>query len=165
MGGENADAEKDKKCCNCFKHGGPHTLRQVKMVIGRTVKMIRVRTERHLFVGDFMQRFGGWGLVVATVLAAIVAAGCFIYLIRAPLRIEATHTLPSYPPNPVVQDNKASVAVIRPKNDDAKTIEAFQKAADAILSRAPNLSASAVVAERPIAGKIPLPRRRPAASP
>jgi hypothetical protein len=56
------------------------------MVIGRTVKMIRVRIERHLLVGDFMQRFGGWGLAIATVLAAIVAAGCFIYLIRAATR-------------------------------------------------------------------------------
>jgi|SRR5262245_29507541 len=136
-----------------------------KMVIGRTVKMIRVRTERHLFVGDFMQRFGGWGLALATVLAAIVAAGCFIYLIQAPLRIEATPRSPPYPPNPVIQNKEAPAAVVRPRYDEAKTIEAFQKAADAILSRAPNLSASAVVAERPIAGKIPLPRRRPVASP
>jgi hypothetical protein len=136
------------------------------MVIGRTVKMIRARTERHLVVGDFMQRFDwGSGLALATVLAAIVAAACFIYLIRAPFRIEATHTLPSHPPNPVIQDNKPSVVVSQPKNDEAKTIEAFQKAADAILSRAPNLSASAVVSERPIAGKIPLPRRRPVVSP
>jgi hypothetical protein len=30
MGGENSGADKDKKCCNCFKHGGPHTLRQVR---------------------------------------------------------------------------------------------------------------------------------------
>ena len=134
-----------------------------KMVIGRTVKMIRVRTERHLFVGDFMQRFGGWGLALATVLAAIVAAGCFIYLIRAPL--EVTYRSPSHPPHPVIQNKEAPPAVVRPRNDEAKTIEAFQKAADAILSRAPNLSASAVVAERPIAGKIPLPRRRPVASP
>lgn len=135
-----------------------------KMVIGRTVKMIRVRTERHLFVGDFMQRFGwGLGLAVATVLAAIVAAGCFIYLIRAPL--EVTYRSPPPPPNPVIQNKEIPAAVVRPRNDEAKTIEAFQKAADAILSRAPNLSASAVVAERPIAGKIPLPRRRPVASP
>jgi hypothetical protein len=137
-----------------------------KMVIGRTVKMIRVRIERHLLVGDFMQRFGwGWGLALATVLAAIVAAGCFIYLIRAPLRVEATHRSPPHPPNPVIQNKEAPAAVSRLKNDEARAIAAFQQAADAILSRAPNLSASAVVAERPIAGKIPLPRRRPAASP
>ena len=136
------------------------------MVIGRTVKMIRVRTERHLVVGDFMQRFDwGSGLALATVLAAIVAAACFIYLIRAPLRIEATHTLPSHPPGLVMQGKEAPAVVSRPKNDEAKAIEAFQNAADAILSRAPNLSASAVVAQRPIAGKIPLPRRRPAVSP
>jgi hypothetical protein len=134
-----------------------------KMVIGRTVKMIRVRIERHLRVGDFMQRFGGWGLAIATVLAAIVAAGCFIYLIRAPL--EVTYRSPPHPPHPVIQNKEAPAAMVRPKNDEARAIEAFQQAADAILSRAPNLSASAVVSERPIGGKIPLPRRRPAASP
>jgi len=137
-----------------------------KMVIGRTVKMIRVRTERHLVVGDSMQRFGwGLGLALATLLAVIVAAACFVYLIRAPLRVEATHILPLPPPNPVIQNKEAPAAVMRLKNDEAKAIEAFQKAADAILSRAPNLSASAIVAERPIAGKIPLPRKRPVASP
>ena len=136
-----------------------------KMVMGRTVKMIRVRIERHLLVGDFMQRFGGWGLALATVLAAIVAAGCFIYLIQAPLRVEAIHISPPHPPTPVIQNKEAPAAVVRPRNDEARAIEAFQQAADAILSRAPNLSASAVVTERPIGGKIPLPRRRPAASP
>jgi hypothetical protein len=106
-----------------------------------------------------MQRFG-WtlSLGLSSMLAAAVAAGCFAYLLRSPLQVEATQRAASYsPPNLHTQDKAAPVAN-RLTNDDERTIEAFNQAADAILSRASNMRAE--MAERPV-GKVPLPRRRP----
>ena len=106
-----------------------------------------------------MQRFG-WtlSLTLSTVPVAAIAAGCFAYLVRSPLQIEAAPRLTSYePPNLLIQ-NKVELVATRPKNDEEKAIEAFNQAADAILKRAPNLRAE--MADRP-ADKIPLPRRRP----
>ena len=110
-----------------------------------------------------MQRFG-WtlGLGLSSVLAAAVAAGCFTYLLRSPLQVEAAPRTTFYaPPNLHIQD-KAQPVANRLKNDEERTIEAFNQAADAILSRASNIRAE--MADRPV-GKVPLPRRRPTLSP
>jgi hypothetical protein len=133
------------------------------MPVGCTVKLIRAANERRLIRGDSMQRFG-WTLSLGlfSVLAAAVAAGCFMYLLRSPLQVEATNRATSYaPPNLHTQD-KAEPVANRLTNDDERTIEAFNQAADAILSRGSNIRAE--MADRAV-GKVPLPRRRPTLSP
>lgn len=122
--------------------------------------------ERHLVVGDFMQRSGpGWGLVISSVLAAGVAAGCFVYLLSPPLA--ETHHSESSPRTPplIVQDKEAAAGINPTRNDDQKSMEAFQRAADAILQRAANMGASVPVTNPQAGGKVPLPRRRPVSSP
>jgi hypothetical protein len=110
-----------------------------------------------------MQRFG-WtlSLGLSSVLAASVAAGCFAYLLRSPLQVEVAQKITSYaPPNFHIHD-KAAAVINRPKNEEERSIEAFNQAADAILSRAPNMRAE--MADRSV-GKVSLPRRRPTLSP
>jgi len=110
-----------------------------------------------------MQRFG-WtlSLGLSSVLAAAVAAACFTYLLRSPLKVEAAQRPTSYvPPNLHIQDKVEPVAS-QLKNDEVRTIEAYNQAADAILSRASNMRAE--MADCPV-GKVPLPRRRPTVSP
>ena len=136
------------------------------MPAGCTVKMIRMRTGRHLVVEDFVQRSGsGWGLALTSVLAAAVAAGCFAFAMWPPPTETNYPKLPSHAPQPMIQDKGLSAGMTRPGKDEEKAVEAFQRAADAILSRAANMSASAPVAGRPVGVKVPLPRRRPIASP
>jgi hypothetical protein len=132
------------------------------MFVGCTVKMIRMRTRRQLRVGDFMQRSGpGWGMVISSILAAGTAAGCFAYLWR-PLTEVDHPKLPSHVPALIVQDSEPSVAVGPARN---QPVEAFQRAADAILSRATNLTASAPAIRGQVGAKVPLPRRRPLSKP
>ena len=50
-------------------------------------------------------------------------------------------------------------------DDEDEAVAAFQRAADAILRRAPNTLASAATHELPISGKVPLPKKRPIARP
>jgi hypothetical protein len=136
------------------------------MLVGCTVKMIRTQTKRYLVIGDFMQRSDPtWGLVISFVLAAGLAAGCFAYLISNPLAEMDRSKLPSHAPQLIIQDKEASAAINPPKNEEEKTVETFQRAADAILSRAANMSASAPVTSRPVGMKVPLPRRRPVSNP
>lgn len=85
-------------------------------------------------------------------------------MLRPPLRVETHHRTPPRVPILVIQE-KAPTKIDPPKSDEEKAVEAFQQAADAILSRAPNIRASAAMTERPIGGKVPLPRRRPIVSP
>jgi hypothetical protein len=101
------------------------------------------------------------GVALSSVLAAAIAAGCVVYLLRPSLQVETHHRPQSHAPAAIIQDTKAAVDTDRPKHDEAKAIEAFQKAADAILSRAPEMRASVANTGLPLGGKIPLPRRRP----
>ncbi|MCP4619738.1 MAG: hypothetical protein GY844_25265 [Bradyrhizobium sp.] len=104
------------------------------------------------------------GLALSTVLAATVAAGCFAYLLKPSLRVEADRRALPHAPNMVMRDKPASANIDRSGNQE-KAIEAFQHAADAILNKAPNLRASAANIERPAAEKVPLPKKRPIARP
>ena len=106
-------------------------------------------------------------LAVPTVVVAAAVAGCITYFVAPapPPPIEAGQRLPPTVPN--VTGHPASgisTNIQRPSTEDH--IDAFQRAAEAILKRAQNAKASA---DEPIfAGsilppksRIPLPRKRP----
>lgn len=101
--------------------------------------------------------------VVPAILAAAVAAGCLSYLI-APL--DKVETVVQLPP-----------ALLRPKGPNARTLTqietpalpsadelpaaTYERAAEAILRRAPDTQASIARDELPSPGPVPLPRSRP----
>ena len=103
---------------------------------------------------------------VPAILAAAAAAGCFTYFVTPPpARVEADQRLPPavlYSRGP---DTTASIRIDQRPSADEKAAAAYQKAAEAILRRAPNVRASAGGDEPPITGPIPLPKRRPITRP
>ena len=104
-------------------------------------------------------------LAVPMVIAAAVVAACFTYLvaprIAPPSPDEADRRAPPTASSSGVQEVVAPMRIGRLANDEEKAVAAFQRAADAILKRAENLQAAATPNERPISGKVPLPKRRP----
>ena len=106
---------------------------------------------------------------VPAILATAAAAGCFSYfiIVSLPARFEADARLldvrlpPAvlYSPSP----SGGETQIDDPPNADELAAEAYQKAAEAILRRAPNTRASAFANERPMTGRIPLPKKRPIA--
>ena len=104
-------------------------------------------------------------LAVPAVLVAAAVAGCFTYFVTSPPQpppgvVEADQRLP-----PTSSDIKGPYTGTRTNIDQNPTAderaEAFLQAAKAILKRAPDAQASADANEPPIAGHIPLPRKRP----
>ena len=103
---------------------------------------------------------------VSAILAAAAAAGCFTYFVTpSPARVEADQRLPLTVPNLRGPDTTASIRIDQRPSADEKAAAAYQKAAEAILRRAPNVRASAGGDEPPITGPIPLPKRRPITRP
>jgi hypothetical protein len=101
---------------------------------------------------------------VPAILAAAAAAGCFSYFVATPERVEADVRLPPavlYSTGP----NTRASTTDQPLNADERAAAAFQKAAEAILRRAPNARASAGADEPPITEPISLPKRRPITRP
>jgi hypothetical protein len=99
-------------------------------------------------------------LAVPTVLVAAALAGCITYFVAPapPPPIEAGQRLPPTVPNVTGRPPSGiSTNIQRPNTEDH--IDAFQRAADAILKRAQNATAAA--GEPLVTGPIPLPRRRP----
>jgi len=106
-------------------------------------------------------------LAVPIVLVAAAVAGCITYFVAPdpPQPIEAGRRLPPTVPN--VTDRPAagiSTNILRPSTEEH--IDAFQRAADAILKRAQNATAAAgeplVTGPIPLVTRpVPLPRRRP----
>jgi hypothetical protein len=86
-----------------------------------------------------------WRLAVPAVLVAATVAGCITYFI-APA-----------PSQPV--EFGMSTNIQRSTTDEH--IDAFQRAAEAILRRAQNAKASAGTDEPLVTGRIPLPKKRP----
>ena len=104
----------------------------------------------------------GLRLAFCLVLAAAVLVGCFTYLITPPWQVGTVHL--SSPTAKSVQVTP-ELKGIDPLVDEDEAVAAFQQAADAILRRAPNTRASAATSKLPISGKVPLPKKRPIASP
>ena len=99
-------------------------------------------------------------LAVPAALAAAALAGCITYFVTPapPQQVEADQRLPPTVPNVTGRpDSGISRNIQRPSTEDH--IDAFERAAEAILKRAQNAKASAD--EPPVTGRIPLPRRRP----
>ena len=101
-----------------------------------------------------------WRLIVPAVLVAAAIAGCLTYFVTPTPPVEADQRLP-----PTSPDIKGPYTGTRTNIDQHPTVderaEAFLQAAKAILKRAPDAQASADANEPPIAGHIPLPRKRP----
>ena len=101
---------------------------------------------------------------VPAILATAVVAGCLSYLIAPLDRIESDVRLP--PPavlSSAAPNSRAFTRIETPRDADDLAAAAFEKAAEAILRRAPDTQASIGRNEPPIAGPVPLPRRRPIA--
>ena len=99
-------------------------------------------------------------LAAPAVLIAAAIAGCITYFATpgSPQRTEADQRMP--PAEPSATGRPASgvtTNIRRPSTED--NITAYQRAAEAILRRAPNAKASAD--ETLVTGRIPLPKRRP----
>ena len=106
---------------------------------------------------------------IAATLAAATVAGCFTYFVTQPAWVEADAPLPAVRLPPAVLYSTGPTArastggVDQPSNADEEAAAAYQKAAEAILRRAPNTLASAVGDELPMTSRIPLPKKRPIA--
>ena len=101
-------------------------------------------------------------LAVAAVLAAAVAAGCLTYFLipSAPQPVEAGRRLPPTVLNVTDRsDREISANIQRPVTKEH--IDAFERAAEAILRRAQHATASAGTDKPLITGPVPLPRPRP----
>jgi hypothetical protein len=97
-------------------------------------------------------------LAVPAVLVAAAVAACLTYLVSPPPPVEAAQRLPPTVPDMPGPDTGTPTNIgQRPSAEEQAA--AFQQAAKAILKQAPNAQASAD--EPPIAGHIPLPKRRP----
>jgi hypothetical protein len=102
-----------------------------------------------------------WRFVVPAVLVAAAVAACLTYFVIPPPTVEAVQRLP--PTSPVMKGpDRATLTNIDDQHSSAEeeAKAAFERAAAAILRRAPDLRASAGN-ETPTSEHIPLPRRRP----
>jgi hypothetical protein len=100
---------------------------------------------------------------IPTILAAAAVAGCFSYFVAPPAPVETDVRLPPAVLYSTGPSTRASTPIHQPLNADEQAAVAFQKAAEAILRRAPDTRASAGSDELSIKGAIPLPKRRPIA--
>jgi hypothetical protein len=98
---------------------------------------------------------------VPAVLVAAAVAGCITYFVTPtpPQQVEADQKSPTVPIVTVRPNSGISSNAQRPATEDH--IGAFERAAEAILKRAQNATASAGTDKPLITGPIPLPRRRP----
>ena len=103
-------------------------------------------------------------LAVPAILAAAGVAACLTYFV-APPPVEADQRLPPTMPNVRGPGATASTSFDQRLIAEEKAAAAYLEAAEAILRRAPNARASASNDERPIMGRIPLPKRRPITRP
>ena len=105
---------------------------------------------------------------IPATLTAVAVAGCFTYFFTPPAWVEtgARSSGVRLPPAVLYSTGpnaRGSIGIDQPPNADEQAAAAYQKAAEAILRRAPNTRASAFADERPMTGRIPLPKKRPIA--
>ena len=99
-------------------------------------------------------------LAVPAVLVAAAVAGCITYFITPapPQQVEANQRFSPTVPNVTGRpDLGISRNIQRPSTD----VDAFERAAEAILKRAQNATASAATDKPLVTGRIPLPKPRP----
>jgi hypothetical protein len=100
---------------------------------------------------------------VPAILAAAAVAGCISYYVTPPAQVETDVRLPPAVLYSTGPNTRASTRIDQPPNADEQAAVAFQRAAEAILRRAPDTRASAGSDDLPITGPIPLPKKRPIA--
>ena len=100
-------------------------------------------------------------LAVPTILVAAAVAGCFTYFVTPPAPVEADQRLPPTGPDMTGPDTGTPTNIGQRPSAEEQAAADFQRAAAAILKRAPEAQASAGTDEPPITGHIPLPKRRP----
>ena len=102
-----------------------------------------------------------WRLAVPAVLVAAIVAGCITYFVvpAPPQQVESDLRLPSAPKLTGRPNSATSTNIQHPSTEEH--IDAFQRAAEAILRRAQNAKASAGTDEPLVTGPVPLPKRRP----
>jgi hypothetical protein len=101
-------------------------------------------------------------LAVPAVLVAAAVAGCITYFLipTPPQPVEADQRLPPTVVNVTARsDRGTSTTIERPITKDH--IDAFERAAEAILRRAQHATAAAGTDKPLVTGPIPLPRPRP----
>jgi hypothetical protein len=102
----------------------------------------------------------GSHLVISAVLTAAALAGCVTYLLSPAIPSVAVDQQPHLGKITFTgPDTTASLRADRHPVENEKAATAYMEAAQAILRRAAQASASAD--ELPITGRIPLPRKRP----
>jgi hypothetical protein len=101
-------------------------------------------------------------LTVPAVLVAAAIAGCLTYFVTPPPPVEAVvQRIPPTSPDIRGPDTGTRTNIDQHSSAEEVAKAAFERAAAAILRRAPDLQASAGVNEPPTAQHIPLPKRRP----
>jgi hypothetical protein len=98
-------------------------------------------------------------LAVPAFLVAAAVAGCFTYFVTPLSPVEGDRGLPPTAAHMTGPDIGTPTIIDQRPSADERATAAFQRAVDAILTRAENAQASAD--EPPITGHIPLPKRRP----
>jgi hypothetical protein len=102
-----------------------------------------------------------WRLIVPAVLVAAAIAGCLTYFVSPSPPVEAVQRIPPTSPDMKGPDTRTPTFIDQRSKAEEEAKAAFERAAAAILRRAPNLQASAGVNEPPTAQHIRLPKRRP----
>jgi hypothetical protein len=93
-------------------------------------------------------------LAVPAVLAAAILAACFTYLFSPPQPVEPNRRLPPTVSDMTTRpDSRTPASIDQRRSAEDHAVAAFQRAAEAILKRAPNAQASAGANEPPIGGK------------
>jgi hypothetical protein len=104
-------------------------------------------------------------VAVPAVLFAAAAAGYFTHFVTPPPPpprvVEADQRLPPTVPDMTGPDTGTLTNIGQRPSAEEQAAADFQRAAAAILKRAPEAQASAGTDEPPITGHIPLPKRRP----
>lgn len=102
----------------------------------------------------------GWRLIVPAVLVAAAIAGGLTYFVTPSPPVEAVQQLPP-PPDISGPDTGTRANIDQHSSAEEEAKAAFERAAAAILRRAPDLQASTGANKPPTAEHIPLPKRRP----
>jgi hypothetical protein len=102
-----------------------------------------------------------WRYVVPAVLVAAGVAACLTYFVTPSPPVETDQQLALTSPDMKDPDMRTRTNIDQRASAEEGAKADFERAAAAILRRAPDLQASAGADETPTAKRIPLPKRRP----
>jgi hypothetical protein len=103
-----------------------------------------------------------WRLVFPAVMVAAALAVCFTYFVPPrPPRVEVNQLIPPTVPDLTGRETQTPRNIDPRPSAEEQAAKAFERAAKAILARAPDARASAGTDGPLITGHIPLPKGRP----